>query len=531
MASGATQALVSGNDVFRGALVGGVTGGLQEFVPGLSDAFGGGWAGDAAARAITGGAASAVTGGDFVTGALSGAVGSLTKGLETKLAAALSDAAIPPTLADAAARAVGSGLRAAARGDNAWQAALGGAAEALTDKLVKTVSETVGTSVPLTTITKAVQAAVVASVSGGNPTSAAFQSALDSIKTTVLDSLRAMPSSPPPQLEPGQAAMWNGATREWVVGSSLDGQPAPLPSDEDPQLQSLTISNVSGASITPGSTAQGGEGNCWVLATIDDIARKSPGFLDQNMMFSEDGSSVTVKLFDAKGKPTFVTVDTTLYGKADGPDSYKMLYGSPTSDSLEAGLKAALLQKALAYALPSLRDPNACGRPGNYTDVTTEGDPAEAMSYLTGNPTGSPPTQKLIAANESPDAIGELMSQMTIRGDAIVAGSRAGNKAAAAALGLEPAHAYGVIGVYRDENGTAMVRLRNPYNSGEPGTLGQEAGRALDGHDDGIFSLPMSDFVRQFGNVTAVSFQRQEPTAAPAPTTSGIARPPIIVRG
>jgi hypothetical protein len=61
--------------------------------------------------------------------------------------------------------------------------------------------------------------------------------------------------------------------------------------------------------------------------------------------------------------------------------------------------------------------------------------------------------------------------------------------------GLVPGHAYTLNGVDH-EDGT--VSLRNPWGRMEP--QGKD-GRALDGHDDGVFEFPLEEFHKNFGQI------------------------------
>ena len=54
--------------------------------------------------------------------------------------------------------------------------------------------------------------------------------------------------------------------------------------------------------------------------------------------------------------------------------------------------------------------------------------------------------------------------------------------------GVHANHAYSVLGV-KEENGQQLIVLRNPWGNGEAGS---------DGTDDGIFELPLADFVWLF---------------------------------
>jgi cytolysin (calcineurin-like family phosphatase) len=60
--------------------------------------------------------------------------------------------------------------------------------------------------------------------------------------------------------------------------------------------------------------------------------------------------------------------------------------------------------------------------------------------------------------------------------------------------GVHGDHFYTVLGAV-EEGGKKYIQLRNPWGSSEPGD------GKLDGKDDGIFKLPVADFMKMYENI------------------------------
>ena len=59
---------------------------------------------------------------------------------------------------------------------------------------------------------------------------------------------------------------------------------------------------------------------------------------------------------------------------------------------------------------------------------------------------------------------------------------------AATEKGIVEDHAYTLLGT-EEKNGQQLVKLRNPWGSGEPGR---------DGKDDGTFTMPVEQFMKAY---------------------------------
>lgn len=271
-------------------------------------------------------------------------------------------------------------------------------------------------------------------------------------------------------------------------GIKLTG-PAPTP---EGSMDAATTKAVADAPITANSMMQAALGNCFLLSTMQQVALRNPGALDARMTFSGDGASVTVRLFDRNGSPVNVTVDAS-YPMAD--NSVVKL----SEDSAEAGVKAYLFQKAIVAAMPQLMRSDDPKYAAGWGSVSSGGWPSNVLTFISGQP-----SEKLEVSDLSAGVLYERIVQATVNGQAVVADTKpfgapgptfAGLKADVGLVGL---HAYSIIGAYRDATGKAFVRVQNPWGAGELGTVGTSGGRAADGVNDGVMSVPLADFVKNF---------------------------------
>lgn len=494
-ASGAVSSLASGGDAFKGAALGALGGGVKLVLPGLTEALGGGVMGSLGANALTGGVLSAAKGGSFSTGALSGALSVITSQVETGVYNQLSSAGVSQTLAQAGAKALGSGLRAAAKGQDGWSAALAGGAQVFASQLERMVNDATGNTLAGKVITAAVSNAVVAAVSKDNVGLESVDAAMAALGEGLLQLQRAEPMPEAPKLAAGEMAVWNKEKGSWDVQNARSISGEPMMSLEvatggaTPKDYTLTNGPISAASLV-----QSAEGNCFALAPFDELARKQPGLLESNVRFADDGSTATVRLYDANQNPVFVTVDTSLYQK-DG----KTVFGVPSGADPESGLRLQIIQKALALAMPTLENPSRTIH-GSYDGLRSGGHPDDVLTYLTGR---KAEFTTLDPATDSPASVFNRLQALQRASEPIVAGTSAGDpRTMFTRYGLVPGHAYSVIGAYEDENQQLHVRLRNPWGQGEPGgRFGSVT--ANDGSNDGIFSMPMTDFITTFEGIAA----------------------------
>jgi len=183
----------------------------------------------------------------------------------------------------------------------------------------------------------------------------------------------------------------------------------------------------------------------------------------QHLFFSEgSGYSST--------KPVSITVDGDLPTSSMGSARY-----GKSRDKSE--LWVGVLEKAYAQWK------------GGYEAIGNGGNSGAVFTALTGKPSNYYPT-----STNSADAVFTTLSRATSSGKPVTAGTFGEDQAAMyTGTGLYAWHAYTVLST-STENGTKMVELRNPWGSHDGGTV-------KDGKDDGIFKLPLADFMKLYQSV------------------------------
>jgi hypothetical protein len=149
-------------------------------------------------------------------------------------------------------------------------------------------------------------------------------------------------------------------------------------------------SPVNGPLFGPGGPSyldvqQGGEGDCWLLASLAEVAARDPA--DITSMFTYDGATVengsvvgvyTVRFYNSRGGATYVTVDTELPAGGGYYDRVPTALGSNN-------LWVALAEKAYAEANgDGFVTTNHVGI--DSYDALNNGDPAWALQAITGKP-------------------------------------------------------------------------------------------------------------------------------------------------
>ena len=118
---------------------------------------------------------------------------------------------------------------------------------------------------------------------------------------------------------------------------------------------------------------QGGSGDCWLMATLGEVAYNDPGMI-QSMFTANGNGTYTVRLYESQtanpGSPSYVTVNNKL------PDGGH-LYDSPYDGNAYCVLWAALAEKAYAEL-----------RFGDYSYSDLSGSsPTHPLAVITGRPT------------------------------------------------------------------------------------------------------------------------------------------------
>lgn len=215
---------------------------------------------------------------------------------------------------------------------------------------------------------------------------------------------------------------------------------------------------------------QGQIGNCYVPAALAAIAHADPKAIEALIRPNPDGT-VTVRFFDTQTlTPHEVVVDRDLYGS-----SGRAKYGGATQRDANGNAETwfSLVEKAYATWR------------GSYDVVAQGGSVGQLQSEVLGRPN----VEHWLNTGVSAESVFATIQAGTSQQRAMAAGTFGTQEASRYTnSGLYANHAYSVLGA-KEENGQKLVTLRNPWASGEPGR---------DGADDGVFDLPLQDFMRLF---------------------------------
>jgi hypothetical protein len=206
----------------------------------------------------------------------------------------------------------------------------------------------------------------------------------------------------------GPASVWRygGSGTNWtpLTGASLQNALATWCLGRAHPVAATTYSPVSGTLFGANGPSyldvqQGGEGDCWLMATLAEVADRVPG--DITGMFSYDGTTVedgsqvgvyTVRLYNNSGTAEYVTVDTELPA-GGGTYAHPVGGSGAVNGSANPVLWPALLEKAYAEAdgvgivTGRINNSNAYDALGNTADSqnNTGGLVAWAYQAITGN--------------------------------------------------------------------------------------------------------------------------------------------------
>ena len=216
---------------------------------------------------------------------------------------------------------------------------------------------------------------------------------------------------------------------------------------------------------------QGGLGDCYFISSMMAVANTHPEILQKAIKDNGNGT-YTVTFWqrdsaDAAPRPVKVTVDDKI------PESK----GSPQYVGSRSGkeLWPEIMEKAYAQWH------------GGYEDIQG-GMGANALSALTGARPGYFPVNEDMKTD---DVWSQLKSACSNGGCVVADSTGFGHEKVA---GVVADHTYTVLGV-EEQNGQRLVKLRNPWGEQEPGH---------DGTDDGIFTLPIEQFVKSYAMVEYV---------------------------
>ena len=212
-------------------------------------------------------------------------------------------------------------------------------------------------------------------------------------------------------------------------------------------------------------------GDCYLMAAMSSVAAMNPAVIQKAFKDNHDGT-FTVHLFDRKGGK-LVRHDVKIDADLPRSGTYGYVYAQGKSPK---ELWPALLEKAFA------------ARVGSYRKIEG-GVPALALEQITGKA-----STDMVMKGEgvTPDSIFAAITANLKKNKPMTAAT-AGDSSAAkyTNTGIYTDHTYSILGTSVD-GGTKYIKLRNPWGNSEP---------SGNGADDGVFKLPLAQFVALFPDV------------------------------
>jgi len=271
-----------------------------------------------------------------------------------------------------------------------------------------------------------------------------------------------------------------GASLQKTTPVESDIAPTTTTATGEPTLakgdgKGITYTKASGSLTVNGfgsdDGVQGGLGDCYFISSMMAVANTHPEILQKAIKDNGNGT-YTVTFWqrdnaDSAPRPVKVTVDDKI-PEAKGAPQY---VGSRSGKEIWP----EILEKAYAQWH------------GGYEDIQG-GMGANALSALTGARPGFFPVNEEMKTD---DVWSQLKSACSSGGCVVADSTGFGHEKVA---GVVSDHTYTVLGV-EEKNGQRMVKLRNPWGEQEPGH---------DGTDDGIFELPVEQFVKSYAMVEYV---------------------------
>ncbi len=225
--------------------------------------------------------------------------------------------------------------------------------------------------------------------------------------------------------------------------------------------------------INADDVTQGYIGDCYMMSGLSSVAAANPDLIKNAMHDNGDGT-VTVRFFEGVGeggrpKQVSVTIDTDLPLDSSGGREYGI-----ARDRGE--LWVPLMEKAFAKWK------------GGYERIGAGGSASEVFEALSGKASSWDEIKDV-----KPDALFKRIQVATGKHKPVAAGTFAedAKNVSYTNTGVHGDHFYTVLGA-TEENGAKYVQLRNPWGESEAGN---------DGKDDGIFKLPLADFVKLYENI------------------------------
>lgn len=212
---------------------------------------------------------------------------------------------------------------------------------------------------------------------------------------------------------------------------------------------------------------QGQVGDCYFISALASVAKTKPELLAKAITTNRDGT-YTVTFYERKGNatkptPVKVTIDGTFAARAG-----QLEYAAARSTK---ELWPLIFEKAYA------------SWKGGF-DAIEGGMSATALEALTGAKPEFFPVDDAFGGAD----IFKKLQAVCASGAAVVALSKPWDPSE---QGIVADHAYTLLGV-EEKGGKQFVSLRNPWGQREPGR---------DGRDDGIFTMPLDQFLTSFATV------------------------------
>jgi len=243
--------------------------------------------------------------------------------------------------------------------------------------------------------------------------------------------------------------------------------------------------------VTPNDPVQGGIGDCWLVASASSIAEDPQRLKDIFKVQETNKVGVYALQMYLLGTPITVTIDDYLPFDIDHP--LMLLY---SMISLDKAVWFPLFEKAAAKYL------------GNY-EMIYGGYAYAALEMFLGVPNDYYYTSSYTA-----DELWEIFTDEDSKNSMITAGSYSGGGSDQDENenGVPYSHAYTVLSTLTLEDGTRLVRMRNPWNKekffgdwSDRSETWTEALRAEAGDmfgNDGEYFMAIEDFSTNYSSIT-----------------------------
>ncbi len=252
------------------------------------------------------------------------------------------------------------------------------------------------------------------------------------------------------------------------TGNDIEGPGQPKLALTDARSGTVSYREKAGGQVAVGGfglddVMQGGLGDCYLLASLSAVAQTHPELLKQAITTHRDG-----------------TYTVTFYERED-------MSKPPKAEKVTVDGKFAMRQGEFVYAAarepkelwPQIFEKAYAQWKGGF-GKTEGGMGADALQALT----GATPDFGMITPTMKPDEVYGALKKALANGGCAVTLSQPFTKT----KGIVPDHAYTLLGV-EEKGGEKFVKVRNPWGSMEVGA---------DGKDDGVFSMPIADYVKAF---------------------------------